>query len=206
MAQRARFRPLWGLPAVLILALTTPAIAEAVTRGPVTQVARPAFTVPVPGVVTPRLVPVTSAAHRDVTRAEYVSFVNHSVHTRDVVGVEASLYRGDFYVGGQEDVRRCIVERESNGRYTAVSPGTPYYGAYQMSAALAEGVTWMMLPEHKELLGAETAKSVLAELRQTPASEWPRYWQDAAFSTIYNWEGAASGAAHWRGGRWSCPA
>lgn len=206
MARRVRIRPLWGLPVVLSLALATPAIAGAVTQASAPGASRPAFVVAVPAVATPRLVPISAREQRRLTQAEFVSFANHSMHTRDLVGVEGSLYRGEFYVPEQETVRRCIVKRESEGRYTAVSPGTPYYGAYQMSAALAEGVTWMLLPEHKELLGVDAAKTILAHLRQTPASEWPRYWQDAAFSTIYNWEREGSGASHWFGGRWTCAA
>jgi hypothetical protein len=73
-----------------------------------------------------------------------------------------------------------------------------------MSAELGEGATWMMLPEHKVLLGSALAKEILAELRTTPVHMWPRYWQDAAFSTVHNWDGWESGASHWAGGRWHC--
>lgn len=206
MARRVRFRPLWGVPAVLILALATPTLAGAVTQGSAPSSARAPVAASVPALETPRLVPVSVREQRQLAQAEFALFASDSDVTLDLVGVERSLYRGDFYLPGQEAVRQCIVKRESEGRYTAVSPGTPYFGAYQMSAALAEGVTWMMLDEHKKLLGSETAKSVLAHLRETPASEWPRYWQDAAFSTIFNWEHEGSGASHWFGGRWRCSA
>ena len=82
--------------------------------------------------------------------------------------------------------------------------GNNYYGAYQMSDALADGATHMMLKEHKRILGVDEAKKLMKELRETPVNQWPRYWQDAAFSTIFNWEGSGSGASHWAGGRWHC--
>jgi hypothetical protein len=113
------------------------------------------------------------------------------------------MYRGRFYRPALEDKRICIVRRESNGHYFSISHNG-YRGAYQMSAALARGVTWMMLPEHRQLLGDQVARDLLAQLRQTPANRWPRYWQDAAFSTIHNWEFTGSGASHWYGGRWHC--
>lgn len=119
-------------------------------------------------------------------------------------GIEPSRYTGAFFRPELEERRRCIVKRESEGRYDVVSSGGGYFGAYQMSPELGRGATWMMLPEHKELLGEDRAKALLADLRERPVHEWPRYWQDAAFSTVHNWEGTGSGASHWRGGRWSC--
>jgi len=122
----------------------------------------------------------------------------------DAQGIEPSRYTGAFFRPHLEERRKCIVKRESEGRYKVISAGGGYFGAYQMSPELGRGATWMMLPEHKELLGPERAKEVLAQLRELPVNEWPRYWQDAAFSTVHNWEGTGSGASHWRGGRWSC--
>lgn len=119
-------------------------------------------------------------------------------------GVLPSRYTGVFHRPKLEDRRACIVERESDGRYNVVSASGSYFGAYQMSQELGVGATWMMLPEHKEILGPEVAKTLLAELRKKPVNEWPRYWQDAAFSTVHNWEFDGSGADHWRGGRWTC--
>lgn len=137
------------------------------------------------------------------TAEGFLRFAMTSEQTQDMSGVEPSLYRGTFYRSSVEAKRRCIVRRESNGHYFSVSRNG-YRGAYQLSAALARGVTWMMLPEHRELLGDEVARQVLADLRRIPANRWPRYWQDAAFSTIHNWEHTGSGASHWRGGRWHC--
>ena len=126
-----------------------------------------------------------------------------STATLDRNGVEPSLYRGAFFRPKLERIRKCIVRRESSGHYTSVSR-TGYRGAYQMSRALGRGVTWMMLKEHRALLGATAAEKAMAKLRATPISKWTRYWQDAAFSTIYNWKYTKSGSKHWGGGRWHC--
>ena len=130
-------------------------------------------------------------------------FTFASTATLDRSGVEPSLYRGRFFRASVEGVRKCIVQRESSGHYTSVSHNG-YRGAYQMSTALGRGATWMMLREHRALLGDSAANLAMAKLRATPVSKWTRYWQDAAFSTIYNWKRTKSGAKHWRGGRWHC--
>ncbi|HBJ73313.1 MAG TPA: hypothetical protein DDY88_06350 [Actinobacteria bacterium] len=130
-------------------------------------------------------------------------FAFASTATLDRNGVEPSLYRGKFFRPSVERVRKCIVQRESSGHYTSVSR-SGYRGAYQMSGALGRGVTWMMLKEHRALLGSNEAQQAMVKLRTTPISKWTRYWQDAAFSTIYNWKKTKSGAKHWRGGRWHC--
>lgn len=136
--------------------------------------------------------------------ASFTAFTLRSKATRDMRGVEASLYRGKYYRAALESKRRCIADRESEGHYDVVNPSGAYRGAYQVSAALARGATWMMLKEHKQLMGPEAAKKTLAKLRATPMNKWPRYWQDAAFHTVANWEGTGSGIAHWAGGRWHC--
>lgn len=139
-----------------------------------------------------------------VRQAAFAHFTLHSPETKDLHGVEGSLYRGRYFRPVSEEKRLCIVKRESEGFYDVVNPGGNYFGAYQVSRDLAEGATYMMAKEHRALMGDATAKQVLAELRSTPMHEWPRYWQDAAFHTIMNWEGPLSGASHWAGGRWSC--
>lgn len=126
-----------------------------------------------------------------------------SPQTLDTVGVQPSLYRGRFYRAKVERERRCIVRRESSGHYTSVSR-SGYRGAYQMSSALARGATWMMQPEFTRVMGATAAERAMQRLRATPAHRWTRYWQDAAFSTIYNWEHVKSGARHWNATRHRC--
>lgn len=141
---------------------------------------------------------------RVAAMAKYTAFTLKSADTRDMRGVERSLYRGKYYRPAVESKRLCIVNRESEGHYDVVNPSGAYRGAYQVSAQLARGATWMMLKEHKVLMGEATAKKVLANLRRTPMNRWPRYWQDAAFSTVVNWDHTGSGLAHWAGGRWHC--
>lgn len=150
---------------------------------------------------------VSRAAARAMQAARQASFAHftlRSAATTDMRGVERSLYRGRYFHPRAEERRLCIVRRESEGYYDVVNPGGNYFGAYQVSRPLARGVTYMLVREHRDLLGADRAKQILTDLRQTPMNEWPRYWQDAAFHTIMNWEGPMSGASHWAGGRWTC--
>lgn len=132
-----------------------------------------------------------------------VAFTMTSAQTLDMRGIEPSMYRGKFFRDAAEKRRLCIIKRESEGEYDVVSHNG-YRGAYQVSDELARGATWMMLPEHERILGEDNAKRILANLRQMPMNEWPRYWQDAAFHTVFNWESTGSGARHWAGGRWHC--
>jgi hypothetical protein len=134
----------------------------------------------------------------------YTAFSMKSSATRDMRGVEPSLYRGKYYRTAVESRRLCIVRRESEGHYDVVNPSGSYRGAYQVSGTLARGATHMMLKEHKALMGDANAKRVLAQLRKTPINKWPRYWQDALFSTVANWDHTGSGVRHWAGGRWHC--
>jgi hypothetical protein len=126
------------------------------------------------------------------------SLARGSRQAADLMGFMPSLYLGKWFMPGNEDVRRCIMLRESNGNYRATS-GT-YHGAYQMSSALARGATWMMQKEVRKEMGEEGVK-ILEALRSTTPNTWNRYWQDRAFWTI--WRGGA-GAGHWRGGAHSC--
>lgn len=137
-------------------------------------------------------------------QSAFARFTVSSKATKDMRGVEPSLYRGKYYRSSLEAKRKCIADRESEGYYDVVNPSGAYRGAYQVSASLARGATWMMLKEHKQLMGEKTAKQTLAKLRAKPMNTWPRYWQDAAFHTVANWEHTGSGIAHWAGGRWHC--
>jgi hypothetical protein len=137
-----------------------------------------------------------------VTKTWKFAFVSKA--TLDRSGVQPSLYRGKYYRPSLERIRRCIVRRESSGHYFSVSRSGTYRGAYQMSPALARGATWMMFPEFKSILGEKAAEVAMLRLRTTPMHKWTRFWQDAAFSTVYNWEHPNSGASHWRATNRGC--
>jgi hypothetical protein len=132
------------------------------------------------------------------TQDRETALARGSRQAADLMGFMPSLYQGKWFKPGNEDDRRCIMMRESNGNYRATN-GT-YHGAYQMSSALARGATWMMQKEVRKEMGEEGVAIVRA-LRETSPNTWNRYWQDRAFWTIWR-DGA--GAGHWRGGAHSC--
>lgn len=119
-------------------------------------------------------------------------------------GVKDSTYTGDFYNPTYESKRKCIVQRESNGHYFSTNRAGGYFGAYQMTAALAVGAGWMMRGELREMYGFKVGTQIARELRATPAHKWHRFYQDMAFWTIANWRGNGTGLKHWHGGRFSC--
>jgi len=146
----------------------------------------------------------TAPTEVQIRQSSFTEFTFSSPQTLDMVGVQPSLYRGTYYRKSIESRRLCIVKRESEGHYFSVNHTGSYRGAYQVSAALAEGATWMMLPEHQRLMGVALAQATMAQLRATKFNAWPRYWQDALFSTVANWKHTGSGLKHWAGGRWHC--
>lgn len=123
-----------------------------------------------------------------------------SAQAQDMKGYERSLYQGKWYMPNKENIRRCIMDREANHNYRAVSAGGLYRGAYQMSRALAIGATHMMMKEVRREMG-EPGELMLKQLRKIPTQQWNRYWQDRAFWTIWR---NGNGKHHWRGGAWKC--
>jgi hypothetical protein len=117
-----------------------------------------------------------------------------SPESQDMKGFETSLYRGKWYMPKKESIRRCIMDREANHNYRAVSAGGIYRGAYQMNRGLARGVSFMMQKEVKKEMGPE-AVAVVKQLRKIPTQQWNRYWQDRAFWTIWR---KGKGKHHWR--------
>ena len=122
------------------------------------------------------------------------AFMRGAALAGDLRGYEPSLYTGKWYKPAHEDVRRCIMQRESHSNYESTSG--VYHGAYQMSRALGVGATWMMQKEVRREFGAEGLR-IVQKLRETTPNNWNRYWQDRAFWTIWR-EGA--GRTHWHGG------
>jgi hypothetical protein len=150
-----------------------------------------------PAVDAPAEKPAATTDAGNATDRE-ASLARGSRQAADLMGFMPSLYQGKWFMPGNEDVRRCIMMRESNGNYRA-SSGT-YHGAYQMSSALARGATWMMQKEVRKEMGEEGVR-ILTALRSTTPNNWNRYWQDRAFWTIWR-DGA--GAGHWGGGAHGC--
>lgn len=119
-------------------------------------------------------------------------------------GVEASAYKGKYFRKSQEPKRKCIVRRESNGHYFSTNRSGGYFGAYQMTKALAVGAGWMMREELRAMYGFTVGTEIARKLRRTEAHKWNRFYQDMAWFTIANWNGTGSGLKHWRGGRFHC--
>lgn len=154
----------------------------------------------------PSLAPVGDGENADFTIdpaqriAEELAHALGSEQSLDSRGLATSLYQGRWFMPGKEDVRKCIIDRESNGDYKAVSAGGLYRGAYQFSRGLAIGATYMMEKEVGKEFG-DSAVEIVQRLRQMPIQQWNRYWQDRAFWTIWR---KGKGSGHWGGGAWSC--
>lgn len=107
--------------------------------------------------------------------------------------VPGSKYRGYYFmVAPAEDARRCIVWRESRNTLDAVSPGD-HKGLYQMTDELADGAVWHMRFDPIDPI----TKAQRVRLQSMPVTKWPRYWQDRAFYSIWNYTGPGSGRDHW---------
>ena len=85
-----------------------------------------------------------------------------------------------------ERVRRCILQREARGDYTAVDPKGRWFGGYQFMLAASNVAARRM--GRPDLVGVT-------------ADQWPPEDQDAAFYLIYN---RGRGKRAWRGGRFAC--
>ena len=138
-----------------------------------------------------------AAAQRIAVELE---FAQGKGKAKDDHGFMKSLYQGKWYMPKKEAVRRCIIDRESNFHYEAVSRGGIYRGAYQMNRALAVGASWMMQREVRKEMGSEGLALVRA-LRTTKTQKWNRYWQDRAFWTIWR---KGDGRRHWGVGATMC--
>jgi len=145
--------------------------------------------------------PGTDAAAIDAAQATVgdreLGLIRGQADSSDMMGFKPSLYLGKWFMPGKEDVRRCIIDRESHSNYRANNGS--YFGAYQMSRDLAVGATWMMQKEIRDEFGAEGVNIVQVLRKQTP-DKWNRYWQDRAFWTIWR---NGEGADHWGGARCS---
>lgn len=123
-------------------------------------------------------------------------------------GVDDSAYTGKYYRGGKhEDIRKCIIRRESRGDYNAVSATGKYRGAYQVSPELTVGMSWMIRDALvEEGMPMSEAADIARDLRELPMNKWAREWQDMGFYVTLNYGGRdLSGIDHWRAGAaYSC--
>lgn len=120
---------------------------------------------------------------------------------RDVQGYRLSTYTGKYYDKRFEQYRLCVVQRESGGYYTESSSG--FIGAYQFSYSLSGQALSAMRAEIGDLYG-NAGLSALARLDGQPMYKWNRFWQDAAFWTIFD---GGRGWSHWSsqwGASWHC--
>jgi hypothetical protein len=99
-----------------------------------------------------------------------------------VTTVTPSAYTGKYYVPWHENIRRCIVRRESKGSYVVVNPRSGAAGAYQFLPRTGDAAAVMI--GRPELVGVS-------------ASKWSRYVQDKAFWRVWN---RGKGRSHWGGG------
>ena len=126
----------------------------------------------------------------------------YSGRADDMKGIEPSLYRGEFFRKSDEAFRKCVIQRESRGRYNITGGGNldsdpwgDYSGAYQLHPDLAHGVVFMMAKESKKT--EDGLLDDIRDLHDIKPKNWSRYFQDRAFYTILNWEGSRSGQSHW---------
>ena len=124
-----------------------------------------------------------------------------SPEARDMVGYRLSTYTGKYYDKRFEQYRLCVVQRESGGRYGESS--SSHIGAYQFSYSLAASALRAMRSEIEDVYG-RPGLAALDRLEGKPMYTWNRFWQDAAFWTIFDGGRAWS---HWSsqwGASWHC--
>ena len=110
-----------------------------------------------------------------------------------VIGYMPSLYRGQWYSARWEQVRECIMYRESRHNYKAANKRSSARGAYQfLDSQWRNGLVWMMLDESKNT--KDGLRSEIRQLRSKPIHTWSRYFQDRAFFTAWR---HGEGKKHW---------
>lgn len=120
---------------------------------------------------------------------------------RDMNGYRPSTYTGTYYLENREQYRLCVLQRESGGNYDESSGS--HIGAYQFSYSLASQALTQMRPEIADTYGRVGLRA-LDSLAKKPMYTWPRFWQDAAFWTIFD---KGRGWSHWSsqwGANWDC--
>ena len=139
---------------------------------------------------------ITTAQHvqqpaRPLMSAEARRAFSHQAKDRE--GWMPSLYRGIWWDAKWKDIRRCIMDRESNFRYKAANPTSSARGAYQfLDNNWRDGLVWMMLKESKKT--GDGLSGEIKKLRDKPIHKWSRYYQDRAFYTALR---HGKGLHHW---------
>lgn len=180
-----------GIASIAIL-LSSVVIAPAAAAAPPAE-DFPTFTNSREGVSVPVLLrPSRGTAPRMSVEASRA----FSPAAKDRHGYEKSLYRGKYYRADQEGFRRCVMDRESNFSYRAANGSSSARGAYQfLDNSWRDGLVHMMRSESRKTNDGlrDDAKSLFNK----PIHTWSRYWQDRAWFTAMNYNGAWSGKHHW---------
>ena len=146
---------------------------------------RPPRMVHVTIVVKPAAAPVKAAKHvvkKKPAKKKHKTVTTARVRANLDRGILPSAYTGPYYDARYESFRRCVVKRESEGRYGARNRSSGAAGAYQFMPAWTRTIQkWT--GEHK------------------PIYAMSRYAQDLAFWRAFN---HGKGAHNWAGGRWHC--
>ena len=163
------------------------AVLATAMLGVPTALSAPAALAATPAIATPRAEepPPNERAPRVPDAPDLGDAPWTSPEARDMVGYRLSTYTGKYYDRRFEQYRLCVVQRESGGQYGTVSG--IYNGAYQF------GTGWTppsylvdrIRPEMEKSYGAPVGR-LLDELARTPVSKWSRFWQDAAFWTVFD--------------------
>jgi hypothetical protein len=150
----------------------------------VTQEAAQSVTKPSTKVASRNRVNVSRSTNRTtktyVVKKTQKSQVKPSNLVRNIRGVQASAWRGKYYNPRWENVRKCIVFRESRGNYRVKNKHSTASGAYQFLISTSNGVAKTM--KRRDLVGKR-------------AGTWTREEQDRAFWTLFN---NGKGKGHWR--------
>lgn len=124
-------------------------------------------------------------------------FVDRGSRHPSMNGIRPSAYKGRYYTEAAERFRLCVIKRESGGRYWAANPTSSARAAYQWLSGWQESIPWMLKDELQEIHGKRLGAQVVRAMQRTPRERWPRWYQDAAFFTVVNYDGPFSGARHW---------
>lgn len=129
--------------------------------------------------VTEPSLKVASQVNNVVLKKKPTSKPLRQIKKKQVSRSASREYRGKYYNPRWENVRKCIVQRESGGDYRAKNRWSTAAGAYQFLISTSNAVARMM--GRGDLVG-------------TSARYWSKFDQDRAFWTLFN---HGKGRGHW---------